>query len=171
MFSSAFSLFPCLSNAKEIIFWSTNTFVPYRKKWLFNTKKKIVSPYKNVLEQYIQFSKISQCMQIFISSSVTSSPFRFLISTDLRIFLTCFWATLNVHFFSVSHCLWKKWICFQHVFYCFLMEKRGITHPMLSPCSITQLPFGFSRGNCGSQRLIAALFICKTFYSLSQCPL
>lgn len=85
-------------------------------------------------------------MQIFIPFSITSSSFRFLVLAGLRIgfVLNIFWATLSFFFFSASHFLWMY---FQHVFFCFLMEKRGITHPIISSGYFIHLSFGFSRGD------------------------
>ena len=109
---------------------------------------------------------------MFISSSVISVLFKFVVLLGLRILFKHIIELLLTHFFFFQ-CpyLWKKRVCFQHTSFYFMMEDERLNTPSyLLACSITQLPLGHSRGNRDSCKLIAALFICKTFYPLFQCP-
>lgn len=108
---------------------------------------------------------------MFISSSVISVPFKCVVLLGLRILFKHIIELLLNHFFFQCLYLWKKRVCFQHTSFYFLMEEETLNTPSyLLACSITQLPFGRSRGNRESCKLIVALFICKTFYPLFQCP-
>lgn len=73
-------------------------------------------------------------MQIFISSSVISVLFKFVVLLGLRILFKHIIELLLNHFFFQCLYLWKKRVCFQHTSFYFLMEEERLTHPILSAC-------------------------------------